>query len=681
MEKETQEMQTAQEIQTAKEMLVVKFKDLKISNQILTAVEEMGFEEATPIQAQSIPLILEGYDIIGQAQTGTGKTAAFGIPMLEKIQVKSRKTQAIILCPTRELAIQVSEEISKLAKHMKGIKAVPIYGGAPIDRQIRAIKMGAQIVIGTPGRVIDHIRRKTLDLSDINMVILDEADEMLNMGFREDIEIILQSVGTERQTILFSATMPREIMEIVDQYQKDPQLVKVVHKELTAPNVDQYYIEAHDRDRVEVSTRLFDRYQPKLSLIFCNTKKKVDEVVAQLQTRGYSCERLHGDMKQQQRTLVMDRFRTGNIEILVATDVAARGLDVNNVEMVINLDIPQDEEYYVHRIGRTGRAGNFGKSFTLVSGREFLLLKDVMKYSKSKIKRHEIPSIADIEEIKVSDLLIDVEATIAEGGLEKYYGLIEQMAEKNITTIEIAAAMLKRELEKYKDDTKKISDLYGVYEKNSNADGMVRFFVNVGKNANVKPKDITKMISNDTNLTEELIGKVDVYETFSFFEVPVAYANEVYEILRYSRINGQKIRIDRAKGDSKKANFSPDRKPEYRPSRPYQGNRENSSSYKKDSFHSDKNKDVRRKEDGAKPYPSSNSSRPASEGARTEGGYKKPYSSNDGGYKKPYGSSEGGYKKPYSGGSSYKKDDAAKTDGPKKDGYKKEYGFKKPEQI
>ncbi len=592
------------------EMQVVKFKDLKVSNHILQAVEDMGFEEATPIQAQSIPLILEGHDVIGQAQTGTGKTASFGIPMLEKVNAKSRKTQALILCPTRELAIQVSDEISKLAKYMKGIKAVPIYGGAPIDRQIRALRMGTQIVIGTPGRVIDHINRKTLDLSQIEMVILDEADEMLNMGFREDIETILQSVGETRQTVLFSATMPREIMEIVNQYQNDPKIVKVVRRELTTPNVEQYYIEALDRDRVEVSSRLLDLYQPKLSLIFCNTKKKVDEVVAQLQTRGYSCERLHGDMKQQQRNLVMDRFRTGNIETLVATDVAARGLDVNNVEMVINLDIPQDEEYYVHRIGRTGRAGNLGKSFTLLSGREFLLLKDVMKYSKIKIKRHEIPSTADIEEIKVGDLLTDVEGLVEKGGLEKYYGMIEAMSEKGITSIEIAAALLKKELEKYKSESKKVSDLYGVYEKSSGESGMVRFFANVGKNAGIKPKDITKMIANDTNLSEDAIGKVDVYETFSFFEVPVAYANEVYEILRYSRVNGQKIRIDRAKGEGKPRSSGPRKDFKDKPQGSY--NREGSkggynrdgqkSNYNRDGqksgFYSDKKKDVRRKEDG-----------------------------------------------------------------------------------
>lgn len=615
--------QVKNEATALEEMQVIKFKDLKVSHQILQAVEEMGFEEATPIQAQSIPLILEGHDVIGQAQTGTGKTASFGIPMLEKINSKSRKTQALVLCPTRELAIQVSEEISKLGKFIKGLKVVPIYGGAPIDRQIRSLRMGTQIVIGTPGRVIDHINRRTLDLSDIETVILDEADEMLNMGFREDIETILQSVGDERQTILFSATMPREIMEIVDQYQNSPKIVKVVHKELTTPNVDQYYVEALDRDRVEVSSRLLDLYQPKLSLIFCNTKKKVDEVVAQLQTRGYSCERLHGDMKQQQRNLVMDRFRTGNVEILVATDVAARGLDVNNVEMVINFDIPQDEEYYVHRIGRTGRAGNLGKSFTLLSGREFLLLKDVMKYSKIKVKRHEIPSTEDIEEIKAGDLVSELEAIVAKGGLEKYYGMIESLSASGLTTMEIAAAMLKRELEKYKSETKKVSDLYGVYDRSSGDNGMVRFFANVGKNAGIKPKDITKMITNDTNLSEELIGKVDVYETFSFFEVPVAYANEVFEILRYSKVNGQKIRIDRAKGDGKRGGQGGQGgqgRRDYKSDRPqgsydkgskggYDKNRSGSKDgYRRDSkpygnkrndgFYSDKNKDVRRKEDG-----------------------------------------------------------------------------------
>ena len=342
-------------------METIRFDELELSPQILKGIKEMGFEEATPIQSQAIPVVMSGVDVIGQAQTGTGKTAAFGIPALQKVDATSKKTQIIVLSPTRELAIQVAEEFHKLSKYTHGIKILPVYGGQDISRQIRSLKDGAQIIIGTPGRVMDHLRRKTIRCEGVHTIILDEADEMLNMGFREDIETILEYIPQERQTVLFSATMPKPIMDITRKYQHDAVTIKVVKKELTVPNIEQYYYDVKRKDKTEVLTRLLDYYDPKLSLVFCNTKRMVDELAQELSSRGYFAEGLHGDMKQVQRDRVMKNFRGGKTDILIATDVAARGIDVDDVEAVFNYDIPQDDEYYVHRIGRTGRAFTFVK--------------------------------------------------------------------------------------------------------------------------------------------------------------------------------------------------------------------------------------------------------------------------------------------------------------------------------
>ena len=347
-------------------METVRFDELDLNPKILRAIREMGFEEATPIQSKAIPVGLEGVDLIGQAQTGTGKTAAFGIPLLMKVDSHNKRTQSIVLCPTRELAIQVAEEVRTLAKYMSGVKVLPVYGGQDITKQIRSLKGGAQIIIGTPGRVMDHLRRRTIKCDEVNTIVLDEADEMLNMGFREDIETVLEYIPEERQTMLFSATMPKPILEITKKYQSDAVTIKVTKKELTVPNIEQYYYDVKRKDKVEVLSRLLDVYAPKLSLVFCNTKRMVDELTSALQGRGYFAEGLHGDMKQSQRDRVMNRFRNGKTEILVATDVAARGIDVDDVEAVFNYDLPQDDEYYVHRIGRTGRAGRTGRSFTFV---------------------------------------------------------------------------------------------------------------------------------------------------------------------------------------------------------------------------------------------------------------------------------------------------------------------------
>ena len=377
------------------------FKDLNLSREIQKAIAEMGFEEATPIQSQSIPPILTGQDVIGQAQTGTGKTCAFGIPAIEMIRPETIGIQVLVLCPTRELAIQTAEELKNVAKYKRGIKILPVYGGQPIDRQIFALRQHPQIIIGTPGRIMDHMRRHTLKLADLKMLILDEADEMLNMGFREDIDIILKEVPERKQTILFSATMPKEIMDLTSKYQKDPILIKSVHKELTVPNIEQYYLEVRESTKLDILTRLIDAYDLKLSLVFCNTKKRVDELTLNLQGRGYMTEALHGDMSQSQRDKVMAKFRNGTIDVSIATDVAARGIDVEDIEAVFNYDIPTDEEYYVHRIGRTGRAGKSGKAFTFVSGREIYKLKDIERYTKSKILPQKPPSLTDIEESRM----------------------------------------------------------------------------------------------------------------------------------------------------------------------------------------------------------------------------------------------------------------------------------------
>ena len=426
-------------------METVRFDELQLDERILRAVTDMGFEAASPIQAQAIPVQMEGRDIVGQAQTGTGKTAAFGIPLLQKVDPKNKKLQAIALCPTRELAIQVADEIRRLAKYMHGIKVLPIYGGQDIVRQIRGLKDGTQIVIGTPGRVMDHMRRKTIRCDHVHTVIMDEADEMLNMGFLEDMETILSQLPEERQTVMFSATMPQEIQDIARRFQKEPVIVKVVKKELTVPKVTQYYYEVRPKTKVEVMCRLLDMYAPKLSVAFCNTKKQVDELVQELQGRGYFAEGLHGDLKQIQRDRVMGSFRSGTTEILVATDVAARGIDVDDVEAVFNYDIPQDDEYYVHRIGRTGRAGREGIAFSFVVGKEVYKLRDIQRYCKTKIIPQAIPSLDDITAIKAEKIMEQVMELINDTDLTKMVNLIEKkvLEEEECTTLDVAAALLK----------------------------------------------------------------------------------------------------------------------------------------------------------------------------------------------------------------------------------------------
>ena len=550
-------------------METIRFDELNLDAKILRAVIDMGFEAASPIQAKAIPLEIEGKDIIGQAQTGTGKTAAFGIPLLQKIDPKNKKLQAVVLCPTRELAIQVADEIRSLAKYMHGIKVLPIYGGQEIVKQIRSLKDGVQVIIGTPGRVMDHMRRKTIKFGQVHTVVLDEADETLNMGFLEDMETILSELPEERQTVMFSATMPAAIAEIAKKFQKEPEIVKVVKKDLTVPKVTQYYYEVKPKNKIEVMCRLLDMYAPKLSVVFCNTKRQVDELVLALQGRGYFAEGLHGDLKQVQRDRVMNGFRKGRTDILVATDVAARGIDVDDVEAVFNYDIPQDEEYYVHRIGRTGRAGREGKAFSLVVGKEVYKLRDIQRYCKTKIVPQPIPSIDDVTEIKADKILCQAEELLQDSDMNRLIDIIEKkVLEEDYTTLDLAAGLLRMIMGEDNEDIiedsrplRSLDDLGDYRDRNSGrgrggrsggrggrsgGDDMARLFINIGKNQNVKPGDILGAIAGESGMPGKMVGSIDMYDKYTFVEVPREQADVVLQAMKDVRIKGKNIHMEKA---------------------------------------------------------------------------------------------------------------------------------------
>lgn len=528
----------------------LRFEDMNISNEICHAVLDMGFEEATPIQSQAIPVILDGKDIIGQSQTGTGKTAAFGIPLLERINPDDRRLQALILCPTRELAIQVSEEFRKLLKYKDNIRVLPIYGGQPIDRQIAALKKGAQVVIGTPGRVMDHMRRRTIKAETVQMMVLDEADEMLDMGFREDIETILVKIPEEHQTLLFSATLSPEILDITKRFQKNPEFIKIVRKELTVPNIEQYYFDVKEKTKLDALSRIIDVYDPKLAMVFCNTKKRVDDLVEMLQGRGYFAEGLHGDLKQTQRDKVMQKFRNGTIEILVATDVAARGIDVDDIDVVFNYDVPQDEEYYVHRIGRTGRAGKAGKAFTFCVGKEIYKLRDIMRYTKTKIQQQKLPTLSDVEEMKTNIFLEKIKGIIEEGHLTKYIHLVDRLMEEDYTSIDIAAALLKNHLADINaDDIDALDDinLGGTELYGGEGEKMVRLFINAGKRSKIRAKDIVGAIANEAGVPGKTLGEIAIFDDYTFVDVPNEFVRDILHGMKHAKIKGKKVHIEIAK--------------------------------------------------------------------------------------------------------------------------------------
>ncbi|SHK28985.1 ATP-dependent RNA helicase DeaD [Hathewaya proteolytica DSM 3090] len=548
----------------------IKFSELHISEEILKAVENMGFEYTTPIQEQAIPVIAEGRDIVGLAQTGTGKTAAFGIPSLDKVEKNVKGIQLMVLCPTRELALQVAEELKKLSEFKKNIKIVSIYGGDSMGRQLSDLKRGVNVVIGTPGRVMDHMRRGTLKLENLKTLILDEADEMLNMGFREDIEVILQSIDHDIQKLLFSATMKKNIMEIVKEYLKDPVKVKIEAKELTTPNITQKYICVKEDDKGEAICRIIDFENPRVSLVFCNTKRKVDELYDVLESRGYDCEKIHGDMRQSARNLVISKVKAGKIKILIATDVAARGLDIEEVDMVFNYDVPTHEEYYVHRIGRTGRAGRQGTSVSLVTKREMRTIKDIMRFTKKDMEQAKLPSIKQLQQAKICEYMDSIKNNINEESKNKYLSHVNKLIEETGCTAEdILCSLIDTQLslQEYKDiETQSLSSSERSSTRSRREDssqdresrsgrrtqgktpekGMKRFFVNVGKDKDIKVEEILKLIVTNTNITGKDVGIIDMYDKFTFVEVKDKYMEEVLKKSSNNKIKGKKVNIELA---------------------------------------------------------------------------------------------------------------------------------------
>lgn len=538
----------------------MKFTELNLSESILKAVADMGFTEPSPIQKEAIPLALQGKDIVGMAQTGTGKTAAFAIPSLEKINEKSKNPQVLVLCPTRELALQVSEEFEKLAKYKK-IRVVTLYGGDPIERQIRTLKAGVQVVVGTPGRIIDHLERGTFQTDHIHTVVLDEADEMLDMGFREDIEAILEEMPFERQTLLFSATMSKPILAIVQKFQNEPQIVKVIRNELTAENIEQLFYEIKATAKLEVMCRLIDFYNLQQVIVFCNTKKKSDEVALELLERGYKTEAIHGDLSQRQREKVMKQFRDGAINILVATDVAARGIDVSEVDAVFNYDIPLDPEYYVHRIGRTGRAGKSGKAFTFVVGREFFRLREIQDFTKKQIKRGIVPSIEDLIGIKQAQFVEKVASIAQNKDLSTFEPLLIQLRHAGLKDEAIIKALIQMQWQHQKTEyldieiqdfkpSKESSKEKGLgkeKERRTANKNMVRLFLNVGKIDRVRPNDIVGAFTGETGIAFKNIGQIDILEKFSFVEVAKEDAPKVIKKMKNATIKGKPVNIELAR--------------------------------------------------------------------------------------------------------------------------------------
>ncbi|MFA7344008.1 MAG: DEAD/DEAH box helicase [Terrimicrobiaceae bacterium] len=509
------------------------FAGLGLSPEILKATDDLGFEEASPIQAAAIPVLLEGHDVVGQSMTGSGKTAAFGIPAIELCQASDRSVQVLVLCPTRELATQVADEIHKLSAHKKGIHAVPIYGGASYERQFYELKKGVQIVIGTPGRLMDHMDRGTLALDRVKMVILDEADRMLDMGFRDDIEKILLATPKERQTVFFSATVSRQIRELIERHSKSPKSVSIQQKEVTVPTVEQWYYETPQRMKFEALLRLVDFHGFKLGIIFCNTQRMVDELADDLIAQGFSADRLHGGIAQAQRTRVMNKFKKAEFEFLVATDVAARGIDVDDLELVVNFDLPYDAEDYVHRIGRTGRAGRKGMAVTFVSGRDIYKLQYIEKFTRTKIRRGTIPTAGEVEERKVESLLDRVRDVLNRGNLSTTQ--VDRLLEEGFSSTDIAAALFvllggpeSRPAPEADPPTTpkkpkpRPSELPALRPP---ARGMQWVRLSVGRESRVTPRDIVSLLEDSLGLPARSVGIIDISIGQSFAQVADQYLN------------------------------------------------------------------------------------------------------------------------------------------------------------
>lgn len=551
----------------------ILFNDLPIIEPIQRAVAEMGFTQPTQIQAQSIPLILEGHDVVGRSQTGTGKTAAFGIPAIQMIdpQLDRRMAQVLLLCPTRELAVQACEELKKLARYTHNVRICAVYGGAPIERQIVQLK-DANIVIGTPGRVMDHLRRRTLKISELKMVILDEADEMLSMGFREDIETILTEAPEERQTVLFSATMPAEIMKLINNYQKDPQLVEINKSQVALNSIEQFYYDIPVGRKNDALALLLHYHNPSRAIIFCNTKKMVEELSSWLIDHHFKAEGLHGDLKQSQRTVVMDAFKAGRIAILVATDVAARGIDVDDINCVINYDIPQNAEYYVHRIGRTGRAGKSGCAYTLCCGRfQLRQMEQIIRFAKAQAQLCPVPMPEEIIQKQHTESAAELREALIDKTDFPYLDIVLSLMQPNedgtpsFSAEQIAAAALEL---LYGGRIQNLPDAKGINREKQRRSpkDYVKLLINAGHDARMVPNFIVGAIAEKTALSGRDIGKIEIFEDNTTVEIPQEQAEEVLAAMQDCRINGKKVRISvlptekRRKGADQKEKFKKDGK-------------------------------------------------------------------------------------------------------------------------
>lgn len=531
----------------------MEFKDLQINEQILNGIARKEFTTLTEIQEKVIPFALSGKDLLGQAPTGTGKTLAFTIPILDKIDEEKRVCQALIIAPTRELAMQITSDINEISYYMN-VKAVTLYGGELIDKQITALRRKPQVIVATPGRLLDHVNRGTVSLDNVKIVVLDEADEMLDMGFREDINAILDKVP-EHQTMLFSATFSNDIEEIAYKYMNDPKKIAVNHGSLTVERIDQKYILCAEKDKIEVISRIIEVREFKIVMIFCNTKKSVDEVTSALLTRGFLAEALHGDMKQMQRDRVMARFREGTINVLVASDVAARGLDIENVDVVFNYDLPTDEEYYVHRIGRTGRASKDGLSISLITPKEKWRLYSIIRYAKTKIEQIQVPSLDKVIKLRTKRLLsraleiallnnnfedVDYESnkymSIIEKQIEKFEDAPKDLLIKGLLSIIINADGKNNEIEEAKEEVNS--------RLAKNSQGGVRMFITLGKRDNIRVYTITDMLVKNTGLSNAEINNVSLCDNFSFFEVPSEHVDEVLSLSDEIRYKGRRLRIE-----------------------------------------------------------------------------------------------------------------------------------------
>ncbi|MDU6031074.1 MAG: DEAD/DEAH box helicase [Peptoniphilus harei] len=516
----------------------MRFSDLNLSKEVLQAIDDMGFESPSEVQEATIPLILKGRDVLAQAQTGTGKTASFGIPMIEGIEDKIHNLQGLVLVPTRELARQVSDELKKLAKYKKFINIVPIYGGADMGKQLRDLKKGADIVVGTPGRVMDHMKRKTIVLDDLKFLTLDEADEMFDMGFRDDMKTIIEKTNPDRKTLFFSATFDNDIKEFSRLYQVDPAKVIIEKKELTAEKIEQFYLELNRNMKTEILNRLILIHKPKKSIIFCNTKRMVEALELEIAQRGYKVDSLHGDMRQSSRDNVMKKFRNGTIDVLIATDVAARGLDVSDIDLVFNYDLPQQAEYYVHRIGRTARAGKKGASFTFVTSRDYPKFKEIEKYANIKMEKMKLPTKSDVEKESLDNLFDKVNKNIIRAeDQENYTEVLNKLLAEGHSLYDISASLLK--MVKESTNKTKIKDLdrvdYGKgFEMSRESDSSKRkskdkgmkkikgpkIFINKGKRDGLDSRDIIRLLGKHTDLAPSDIGRINIMPNFSFVEIP-----------------------------------------------------------------------------------------------------------------------------------------------------------------